>query len=125
MFVNSEDFFEVSNVPVSYPSSPHLHLSSLDRSSLTCRSRSTYSSCVSPVHHKEIYFRYWKWFKAKVTVKSVQGGHILAKIKFPEFSLCYISFPCVIFTQKLTISSMNKGHITTVLLQTEAYKLIF
>ena len=28
---------------------------------------------------------------------------------FPEFSLCYINFPCVIFTQKLTISSMNKG----------------
>ena len=44
---------------------------------------------------------------------------------FPEFSLCYINFPCVIFTQKLTISSMNKGHITTVLLHTEAYKLIF
>ena len=44
----------------------------------------------------------------------------------PEFSLCYINFPCVIFTQKLTISSMNKGHITTVLLHTEAYnKLIF
>ena len=44
---------------------------------------------------------------------------------FPEFSLCYINFPCVIFTQKLTISSMNKGHITAVLLHTEAYKLIF
>ena len=28
---------------------------------------------------------------------------------FPEFSLCYINFPCVIFMQKLTISSMNKG----------------
>ena len=47
-----------------------------------------------------------------------QGGHILAKIKFPVFSLCY-------FTQKLTITLMNKDHITTVLLQTEAYKLIF
>ena len=33
-----------------------------------------------------------------------QGGHILAKIKFPVFSLCYINFPCAIFTQKLTIS---------------------
>ena len=44
---------------------------------------------------------------------------------FPEFSLCYINFPCVIFTQKLTIRSMNKGHIATVLLHTEAYKLIF
>ena len=44
---------------------------------------------------------------------------------FPEFSLCYINFPCVIFMQKLTIISMNKGHITTVLLHTEAYKLIF
>ena len=54
-----------------------------------------------------------------------QGGHILAKIKFPVFSLCYINFPCVIFTQKLTITSMNEDHITTVLLHTEAYKLIF
>ena len=54
-----------------------------------------------------------------------QGGHILAKIKFPVFSLCYKNFPCVIFTQKLTLSSMNKGHITTVLLHTEVYKLIF
>ena len=44
---------------------------------------------------------------------------------FPEFFLCYINFPCVIFAQKLTISSMNKGHITTVLLHTEVYKLIF
>ena len=44
---------------------------------------------------------------------------------FPEFSLCYINFPCVIFMQKLTISPMNKGHITTVLLHTEVYKLIF
>ena len=44
---------------------------------------------------------------------------------FPEFSLCYIIFPCVIFTQKLTISSMNKGNITIVLLHTEAHKLIF
>ena len=44
---------------------------------------------------------------------------------FPEFSLCYINFPCVIFMQKLTISSMNKGHITSVLLHAEAYKLIF
>ena len=43
---------------------------------------------------------------------------------FPEFSLCYRNFP-VIFMQKLTISSMNKGHIATVLLHTEAYKLIF
>ena len=48
----------------------------------------------------------------------LQGGHIVAKMKFPVFSL---SFPCVIFTQKLTISSMNKGHIITVLLHTEAY----
>ena len=48
----------------------------------------------------------------------VQGGHILDKMKFPVFSLSYINFPCVIFTQKLTISSMNKGHITTVLLHT-------
>ena len=55
-----------------------------------------------------------------------QGGHTVAKMKFPVFSLCYINFPCVIFMQKLTISSMNKGHITTVLLHTEAYnKLIF
>ena len=30
----------------------------------------------------------------------IQGGHILAKMKFPVFSLCYIHFPCVIFTQK-------------------------
>ena len=44
---------------------------------------------------------------------------------FPEFSLCYINFPCVIFTQKLTISAINKDHITTVSLYTEAYKLIF
>ena len=44
---------------------------------------------------------------------------------FPEFSLCYTKFPCAIFTQKLTISSMNQGHITTVLLHTEAYQLIF
>ena len=49
-----------------------------------------------------------------------QGGHIVAKMKFPEFSLCYINFPCVIFTEKLTIHLMNKGHITTVLLHTEA-----
>ena len=56
---------------------------------------------------------------------ALQGGHILAQMKFPEFSLCYINFPCVIFIQKLTISSMNKGQITTVLLHTEAYKLIF
>ena len=27
-----------------------------------------------------------------------QGGHILAKMKFPVFSLCYKNFPCVIFT---------------------------
>ena len=44
---------------------------------------------------------------------------------FPEFSLCYINFPCVIFMLKLTITSMNKEHITTVLLHTEVYKLIF
>ena len=44
---------------------------------------------------------------------------------FPEFSLCYINFPCVIFTQKLTITSMNKDHTTTVLLHTEVYELIF
>ena len=44
---------------------------------------------------------------------------------FPEFSLCYINFPCVIFTQKLTIRLMNKGHIATVLLHTEAYKTHF
>ena len=40
---------------------------------------------------------------------------------FPElwkFSLCY-------FYAKLTISSVNKGHIATALLHTEAYKLIF
>ena len=55
----------------------------------------------------------------------LQGGHILAEIKFPVFSLCYINFPRVIFMQKLTISPMNKGHITTVLLHTEVYKLIF
>ena len=57
-----------------------------------------------------------------------QGGHILAKMKFPvfswvfpvlhKFSLCY-------FYAKLTISSMNKGHITTVFLHTEANKFIF
>ena len=57
--------------------------------------------------------------------KQTQGGHILAKMKFPVFSLSYKNFPCVIFMQKLTISSINKGHITTVLLHTEAYKLIF
>ena len=44
-----------------------------------------------------------------------QGGQTLAKIKFPVFSLCYKKFPCVIFMQKLTISSVNKGHIATVL----------
>ena len=27
-----------------------------------------------------------------------QDGHILAKMKFPVFSLCYKIFPCVIFT---------------------------
>ena len=60
---------------------------------------------------------------------SAQGGHILAKMKFPVFSL---NFPCVtkIFPvlflhKKLTISSINKGQITTVLLHTQAYKLIF
>ena len=37
-----------------------------------------------------------------------------------KFSL--LNFP---FIQKLTISSINKGHITTVLLHTEAYKHIF
>ena len=42
---------------------------------------------------------------------------------FPEFSLCYRNFPCVIFTQKLTFSSMNKGHIAIVLLHKDAYKL--
>ena len=72
----------------------------------------------------------WEWpFTINIIVKMgalpQQGGHILAKMKFPVFSLCYINFPCVIFTQKLTIRSMNKGHIATVLLQTEAYKLIF
>ena len=58
-----------------------------------------------------------------------QGGHILAKMKFPVFSL---SFPCVteifpvlFLCKKLTITSMNKGHIATVLLHTEADKLIF
>ena len=44
---------------------------------------------------------------------------------FPEFFLCYKNFLCVIFMQKLAISSINKGHITTALLHTEAYKLIF
>ena len=63
--------------------------------------------------------------KQMFAVGLIQGGHILAQMKFPVFSLCYINFPCVIFTQKLTISSMNKGHITTVLLHIEAYKLIF
>ena len=28
---------------------------------------------------------------------------------FPEFSLCYINFPCVIFSQKLTISQGIKA----------------
>ena len=51
---------------------------------------------------------------------TMQDGHILAKMKFPEFSLCYINFPCVIFMQKLTINSINKGHITPLLLHTEA-----
>ena len=59
------------------------------------------------------------------SVQYTQLGHILAKMKFPVFSLCYINFPCDIFTQNLTISSMNKGHITIALLHTEAYKLIF
>ena len=27
-----------------------------------------------------------------------QGGHILAKMKFPVFSMCYKNFPRVIFT---------------------------
>ena len=49
---------------------------------------------------------------------------MLVKMKFPVFSLCYINLPCVIFIQKLTISSMNKGHMPTVLLHTEAYKVI-
>ena len=62
---------------------------------------------------------------ARKYIKIWQGGHILAKMKFPVFSLCHINFPCVIFMQKLIICSMNKGHITTVLLHTEAYKLIF
>ena len=44
---------------------------------------------------------------------------------FPEFSLCGRNFPCVIFTQKLKISSMNKAHIATVLLYTEAYNSVF
>ena len=30
----------------------------------------------------------------------LQGGHILAKMNFPEFSLCYKNFPCVIFYVK-------------------------
>ena len=44
---------------------------------------------------------------------------------FPEFSLCYINFPCAIFMQKLRISTRNKDHITTVLLHTEVNQLIF
>ena len=49
-------------------------------------------------------------------------------MKFPVFSL---SFPCVaeifpvIFMQKLKINSMNKAHITTVLLYTEANNSVF
>ena len=71
--------------------------------------------------------KFWEILVAEriKSLNHVQGGHILAKTKFPVFSLCYINFPCVIFMQKLTISSMNKGHIITVLLHTEAYKLIF
>ena len=71
---------------------------------------------------KVIYIQY---LHDKFKLLLEQGGHILAKIKFPVFSLCYINFPCVIFTQKLTITLMNKDHITTVLLHREAYKLIF
>ena len=66
----------------------------------------------------------WKIY-IDLDLYQLQGGHILAKIKFPAFSLCYINFPCVIFMLKLTITSMNKEHITTVLLHTEVYKLIF
>ena len=42
-----------------------------------------------------------------VNLNHLQGGHIVAKMKFPVFSLCYINFPCIIFMQKLAISSMN------------------
>ena len=34
-------------------------------------------------------------------------------------------FPVLFLRKKLTINSMNKGHIATVLLHTETYKLIF
>ena len=77
----------------------------------------------------ELYKDWWHDVSRQTYIQCIfidlsQGGHILAEMKFPVFSLCYINFPCVIFTQKITISSMNKGHITTVLLHTEAYKLI-
>ena len=76
-----------------------------------------------------MFCRRWSYRMLHHVMSVNQGGHILAEIKFPMFSLsfplCYINFPCVIFTQKLTISPMNKGHITTVLLHTEVYKLIF
>ena len=62
---------------------------------------------------------------SQTDLQDTQGGHILAKMKFPVFSLCYRNFPCVIFMQKTIISSMNKGQITTVSLHTEAYKLFF
>ena len=58
-------------------------------------------------------------------IPSVFPEFSLSFVVFPEFSLCYINFPCAIFMQKLTICSVNKGHITTVLLHTVAYKLIF
>ena len=72
-------------------------------------------------HKKDLYPP--KIFK-KILCCFVQGGHILVKMKFPVFSLCYINLPCVIFMQKLTISSTNKGHMPTVLLHTEPYKVI-
>ena len=57
-----------------------------------------------------------------MTVKPFTGWPHCSQNEIPcvlhKFSLCF-------FMQKLTITSMNKGHITTVLLHTEAHKLIF
>ena len=33
-----------------------------------------------------------------IYLRTFQGGHIPAEIKFPVFSLCYELFPCVFFS---------------------------
>ena len=32
-----------------------------------------------------------------------QGGHVLADMRFPVFSLCCRNFPCVFFIEELTV----------------------